>query len=211
LFQRLDHVMEALDGELKAARHGLGREETNLASYSEQLARSFGHDEALLDAHRELARIERKLTGQAGKSGPPGAVLTNLEIAAIAAAASRWMAGVRHSGAVRPATICMSVLLLFNPRGERMHDRHGAMLAAERVTQRDGRPYPGDTSEGSRATATRTAVSAAYLKANVHVCCVIPRLNRVEAVLAAICSEHQQPARSAFETAAALLRSAGIS
>ena len=62
LFQRLDHVLDALSAELKAAQDGLGREETNLASYTEQLAKAFEHTEALLSAQRELARIERKLT-----------------------------------------------------------------------------------------------------------------------------------------------------
>ena len=77
LFQRLDHVLEALDAELKAARDGLAREETNLPSYSEQLARPFEHDQALLAARRELARIERKLTGQAGTGDTAGAILAD--------------------------------------------------------------------------------------------------------------------------------------
>jgi len=63
LFQRLDNLLEGLDAELKAARDGLAREETNLTSYSEQLARAFDYDEALLTAQRDLERIEQKLTG----------------------------------------------------------------------------------------------------------------------------------------------------
>jgi hypothetical protein len=62
LFQRLDHICDALDAELKAAQDGLAREETNLASYTDQLARPFEREEALLFAQRDLARIDRKLT-----------------------------------------------------------------------------------------------------------------------------------------------------
>ena len=72
LFQRLDHLFDALDAELKAAQDGLAREETNLASYTDQLARPFEHEEALLFAQRNLARIDRKLTHHGGPSGPPG-------------------------------------------------------------------------------------------------------------------------------------------
>ena len=71
LFQRLDHLFDALDAELKAAQDGLAREETNLASYTYQLARPFEHEEALLFAQRDLARIDRKLTGNTESSGPP--------------------------------------------------------------------------------------------------------------------------------------------
>ena len=72
LFQRLEHLFDALDAELNAAQDGLAREETNLASYSDQLARPFEHEEALLFAQRDLARIDRKLTDHRGSSGPPG-------------------------------------------------------------------------------------------------------------------------------------------
>jgi len=65
LFQRLEHLLGALPAELKAAQDGLAREETNLASYTEQLARPFEHEQALVAAQRELARIERKLTSGA--------------------------------------------------------------------------------------------------------------------------------------------------
>jgi hypothetical protein len=65
LFQRLEHLLDALATELKAAQDGLAREETNLASYTEQLARPFQHEQALLTAQRELARIELKLTSGA--------------------------------------------------------------------------------------------------------------------------------------------------
>jgi hypothetical protein len=71
LFQRLDHLCDALGAELKAAQDGLAREETNLASYTDQLARPFEHEEALLFAQRDLARIDRKLTHHSGSSGPP--------------------------------------------------------------------------------------------------------------------------------------------
>ena len=71
LFQRLDHLFDALDAELKAAQDGLAREQTNLTSYTEQLARPFEHEEALLVAQRDLARIDRKLTHHSGSSGPP--------------------------------------------------------------------------------------------------------------------------------------------
>jgi hypothetical protein len=71
LFQRLDHLLNALGAELKAAQDGLAREETNLASYTDQLARPFEHEEALLCAQRDLARIDRKLTRRTGASGPP--------------------------------------------------------------------------------------------------------------------------------------------
>jgi hypothetical protein len=70
LFQRLDHVLDALSAELKAAQDGLGREETNLASYTEQLAKGFEHEDALHSAQRELARIERKLTSGGGGHPP---------------------------------------------------------------------------------------------------------------------------------------------
>jgi hypothetical protein len=73
VFQRLDHLLDALDSELKAAQDGLTREETNLASYTAQLARPFEHDESLLAARRELARIERNLTCHGGTAGPPTA------------------------------------------------------------------------------------------------------------------------------------------
>jgi hypothetical protein len=46
---------------LKAAQDGLAREETNRASYTEQLDRPFEYEQALLTAERELARIERNL------------------------------------------------------------------------------------------------------------------------------------------------------
>ena len=57
--------------EIKTAQDGLAREETNLASYTDQLARPFEHGEALLFAQRDLARIDRKLTHHSGSSGPP--------------------------------------------------------------------------------------------------------------------------------------------
>src|SRR5579859_4945218 len=44
---------------------------TNLASYTDQLARPFEHEDALLFAQRDLARIDRKLTHHGGSSGPP--------------------------------------------------------------------------------------------------------------------------------------------
>jgi len=50
--QRLEHLFDALDAELKAAQDGLAREETNLTSYTDQLARPFEHEEALLFAQR---------------------------------------------------------------------------------------------------------------------------------------------------------------
>jgi len=65
-------LFDALDAELKAAQDGLAREETNLASYTDQLARPFEHEEALLVAQRELARIDRKLTRIGGSHRPPG-------------------------------------------------------------------------------------------------------------------------------------------
>ena len=71
LFQRLDHLSEAIDGELKAARDGLAREETNLASYTDQLANGFEHEDALITAQRNLGRIERKLTDTSSGSRPP--------------------------------------------------------------------------------------------------------------------------------------------
>ena len=63
--------VDALDAELEAAQDGLAREETNLTSYTDQLARPFEHEEALLFAQRDLARIDRKLTYHSGSSGPP--------------------------------------------------------------------------------------------------------------------------------------------
>ena len=53
------------------AQDGLAREETNLTSYTEQLARPFEHNEALLTAQHDLARIECKLALHAGPNGPP--------------------------------------------------------------------------------------------------------------------------------------------
>jgi hypothetical protein len=61
LFQRLEHLLDALAAELKAAQDGLAREETNLESYTEQLARPFEHEQALITAQHELTRMERKL------------------------------------------------------------------------------------------------------------------------------------------------------
>jgi len=43
-------------------RMALAREETNMASYTDQLARPFEHEEPLLITQRDLARIDRKLT-----------------------------------------------------------------------------------------------------------------------------------------------------
>jgi len=43
----------------------------NLASYTEQLANGFKHDDALMTAQRDLGRIERKLTNTSGGSRPP--------------------------------------------------------------------------------------------------------------------------------------------
>jgi len=70
LFQRLDNLLDALSAELRVAQDGLAREETNLASYSDQLTRPFEHEEALLVAQRDLARIDRKLTHHTGSNGP---------------------------------------------------------------------------------------------------------------------------------------------
>ncbi len=86
LFQRLDHLLEALDTELKAARDGLAREETNLASYTAQVARLFEHEDLLQTARRELARIERKLTHDAGPIEPPSTGIPVVEFADEAAA-----------------------------------------------------------------------------------------------------------------------------
>jgi hypothetical protein len=80
LFQRLEHLLDALAAELKAAQDGLAREETNLASYTEQLARPFEHEQALVAAQRELARIERKLSS--GASTHPSSSDLDYEVAA---------------------------------------------------------------------------------------------------------------------------------
>jgi hypothetical protein len=69
LFQRLEHLLDALAAELKAAQDGLAREETNLESYTEQLARPFEHEQALITAQHELTRIERKLTSGPSRRG----------------------------------------------------------------------------------------------------------------------------------------------
>ncbi len=79
LFQRLDHVLQALDAELRAAQDGLAREETNLASYTEQLDRHFEHEPALVAAQQELTRIERRLTGPATRSGASGSAATTAD------------------------------------------------------------------------------------------------------------------------------------
>jgi hypothetical protein len=71
LFQRLDNLLDALGAELRAAQDGLAREETNLASYTDQLARPFDREEALGSAQRDLARIDRKLTHHSGRSAQP--------------------------------------------------------------------------------------------------------------------------------------------
>ena len=71
LFQRLDNLLDALGAELRAAQDGLAREETNLASYTNQLARPFDHEEALIAAQRDLARIDRTLTRHIGSRGSP--------------------------------------------------------------------------------------------------------------------------------------------
>ena len=65
------HVLDALAAEFKAAQDGLACEGTDLASYSDQLARPFEHEEALLFAQRDLARIDRKLTHDSGSNRPP--------------------------------------------------------------------------------------------------------------------------------------------
>ena len=61
----------------RQAQDGLAREETNLTSYTDQLARPFEHEEALLFAQRDLARIDRKLTHHSGLSGPPAPARIN--------------------------------------------------------------------------------------------------------------------------------------
>jgi hypothetical protein len=86
LFQRLDHVLQAMVGELKAARAGLSREETNLASYNEQLSRPFEHEDALVTAQRDLAQIERKLSIDTGLSERRGDRIVELDPGAEAAA-----------------------------------------------------------------------------------------------------------------------------
>jgi len=63
--------LDALGAELRAAQDGLAREETNLASYTDQLARPFDREEALRSAQRDLARIDRKLTHHSGRSAQP--------------------------------------------------------------------------------------------------------------------------------------------
>jgi MoxR-like ATPase len=68
------------------AQDGLSREETNLASYTDQLARPFEHEEALLFAQRDLARIDRKLTEHTGSSGPPAQPRINADLDEEAAA-----------------------------------------------------------------------------------------------------------------------------
>lgn len=80
LFARLDHVLASLDAELASARSALPREETNLSSYAEQLSSVFEHEGTLLEAQREIARIEDKLsdvhrtesrtTGRVGQDSP---------------------------------------------------------------------------------------------------------------------------------------------
>jgi hypothetical protein len=80
LFQRLEHLLDALTAELKAAQDGLARDVTNLVSYTEQLARPFEHEQALLTAQRELARIERKLSSVANT--PPSSSELDHEAAA---------------------------------------------------------------------------------------------------------------------------------
>jgi hypothetical protein len=77
LFQRLDHLFDALDAELKGAQDGHAPEEPNLASYTDQLARPFEHEQALLFAQRDLARIDRKLTRRTGSNRPPGPARIN--------------------------------------------------------------------------------------------------------------------------------------
>src|SRR2546423_1954537 len=65
LFQRLDHLFDALDAELKAAQDGLAREETNLATYTDQLARRRG------TAQRDLRVSTASSSHHVGSSGPP--------------------------------------------------------------------------------------------------------------------------------------------
>ncbi len=86
LFQRLDHLFDALDAELKAAQDGLAREETNLTSYTDQLARPFEHEEALLSAQRDLARIDRKLTDHCRARVQPTTLRINADLHGEAAA-----------------------------------------------------------------------------------------------------------------------------
>ena len=69
LFQRLDNVLDAISGELKATEDALAREKTNLASYAQQLSDAFEHHDTLLAAQRELGAIERKLTSGAADAG----------------------------------------------------------------------------------------------------------------------------------------------
>jgi hypothetical protein len=93
LFQRLEHLLDALAAELKAAQDGLAREETNRASYTEQLARPFEHEQApygraragthRAEAHQwsqraaqqfEARRRSGCLTSEAAKTSFDGAV-----------------------------------------------------------------------------------------------------------------------------------------
>ncbi|MBV9898067.1 MAG: DEAD/DEAH box helicase family protein [Chloroflexi bacterium] len=69
LFQRLDNVLDAISGELKATEDALAREKTNLASYAQQLSDAFEHHDTLLAAQRELGAIERKLTNGTADAG----------------------------------------------------------------------------------------------------------------------------------------------
>jgi hypothetical protein len=50
-------ALDALAAEFKAAQDGLGREETDLASYTDQFARPVEHEQALLFAQRDLALV----------------------------------------------------------------------------------------------------------------------------------------------------------
>jgi hypothetical protein len=64
-------LQDALGAELRAAQDGLAREETNLASYTDQVARPFDREQALMAVQRDLARIDRKLTRHTGSSASP--------------------------------------------------------------------------------------------------------------------------------------------
>ena len=61
-------VFRALAAELKAAQDGLAREETNLASYTEQLAKPFEHHEVLVAAQLELRGLTRSSPHQCATS-----------------------------------------------------------------------------------------------------------------------------------------------
>ncbi|QPS35630.1 SNF2-related protein [Brevibacterium casei] len=68
VIQRIENRVSGLPALLEQARKNLGEAEQSLAEASERIGRPFRHHDALADAEKELARIERKLASKRSTS-----------------------------------------------------------------------------------------------------------------------------------------------